>query len=163
MTEEEKLEANKIIVEYLGYKTWLRPTTYNIEGNPVTLWKLHYHESMEWLWPVVVKLMRDERCFDFIINDKCVMINSAGYSFYRKKSNYSDYSSEISTIFAAVVDFLTYLNESDNWVIKRISKWADSERIVFEDMRERDANKLVGKLNRKEPDPMSIMYIAVKL
>jgi hypothetical protein len=105
-------ENNKLIAEFMGVETTSDATNsmYHYEGNSIGR-NLHYHNSWDWLMPVVEKIESDER-YDVDIlqygtrireNQKNIVSNIADISFDKK----------IEHTYDAVVEFINQLNNNN--------------------------------------------------
>ena len=82
------MEENKLIAEFMGYKTYKMNGYLNVEyadNNHRTIQDTHYHSSWDWLMPVVEKIRevtsydRDKFSTEVIIYGNKTTIKSGGY------------------------------------------------------------------------------------
>lgn len=112
MKKEEIIENNKLIAEFMefpintietlgkreiyGYYTINVPTKYTMYGKEYAhIDKLRFHESWDWLMPVV------EKCFSFKDNDKMSELTNK-FDFYN-----------INEMYNAVITYIKWYNEEN--------------------------------------------------
>ena len=95
-------ENNKLIAKFMGYdkKSYLTKEDYI------------YHNSWDWLMPVIEKIENSKECFSFEIKESFVFISSNGHNFIHHW-NYSEYSSKIEAVYMAVIDFIKWYNDEN--------------------------------------------------
>jgi hypothetical protein len=119
MSEEEILEGNKLIAEFMGYK-YINPKDscdrwgWYLNGDNSTsinyLKELKYHSSWDCLMPVVEKIesilsISDEDYYSITIRrDECILNN--GYSDIIKHSLPNQ--SKIESIYKVVIEFINF-------------------------------------------------------
>lgn len=100
--DNETLESNKLIADFMGYK-WPSTDLYSDkEVKEIThseIKKLNYHSSWDWLMPVIKKI-------ENINHDSAVILEEQG------KVLLLPIYSEINKVWCAVVEFIKWYNEN---------------------------------------------------
>jgi hypothetical protein len=111
MSDEEIESNNKLIVEFMGWKvipTHSKELRYeNLEGNHYYLHKLKFHNSYDWLMPVVECI--ENLNFQFWIGKYGTSIKS------EKIGNFEVNIKEpkkLNAIYFAVIEFIKYYNKT---------------------------------------------------
>ena len=109
LTEQEILEGNKLIAEFLGIEKKIygeTGITYYIDNIPYQLFKLKYHSSWDWLMNIVEKCESIKVCnkggFAFIITGTMCQWDSVTYIGKTK----------IEAVWKAVVEFIKFYNNN---------------------------------------------------
>ena len=115
MTQEEILEGNKLIAEFMGIK--IIQSRYGCNHPLVTCpypdySNLKYHSSWDWLMPVVEKIendLQDSFNVDIINKNQCEIVRNGneficGYGFE------TIYHSKIKAVYYSVVEFIKWYN-----------------------------------------------------
>ena len=113
MQEQEIIEGNKLIVEFIGYKFiedghqyWRLSDKHLLLEN-----ELKYHSSWDWLMPVVLKINTMDN-FDYsvkIFTMDCQIENSKGEIIVRCECKYNP-DELINSVWEAVVEFIKWYN-----------------------------------------------------
>lgn len=110
MTNEEILEGNKLIAEFMGLETITLKVDNNGEGicikKPMATTQIpvKYHESWDWLMPVVIKI--EETGYIFHMISKNIYIPAIGYIHYGDV-----YNTKIEVLYESVVYFIKDQNK----------------------------------------------------
>jgi hypothetical protein len=101
MTQQEILEGNKLIAEFMGYKQsviigvlFIHETKLNL-----TISELKYHSSWDWLMPVVGKIKECLKNGNYI-DTRTTFLTIQHLSIFE----------DIETVYAAVVEFIKWHN-----------------------------------------------------
>lgn len=111
MTQEEILEGNKLIAEFMGYdyfkNHYIHRDSNTPIGNMFTEDKIQYHSSFDWLMPVVEKIEALGYSV-FIQNDCCwLRVARAGMKI-PIITHLSD--NKITSTYKAVIEFIKWYN-----------------------------------------------------
>jgi hypothetical protein len=115
-------EENKLIAEFMGYKTYEHTNSIAIrlleenEFNSIDIGHIHtkFHASWDWLMPVVEKI-RKIHCYDrgdifnvqFIISNDRIEFYQGGYT---KEESYWYQNNGIESVYKAVIGCITMYN-----------------------------------------------------
>lgn len=105
------MKDNKLIAEFMGYKT-SNCITYRINDISLEPKEMQYHSSWDWLMPVVDKIRMLEIVEDFNINitcDVCIEgISNLSIHIYVEGN-----STTLKTTYKAVVEFIKWHNKQE--------------------------------------------------
>jgi hypothetical protein len=99
-------ENNKLIAEFMGYKTYKMNGYLNVEyadNNHRTIQDTHYHTSWDWLMPVVEKIQK--------LYEECMDYNNQMPEDYYYKVLDKGISTPREIIYKAVVEFIKQYNK----------------------------------------------------
>lgn len=117
LTEQEILEGNKLIAEFLGIEKKIygeTGITYYIDNIPYQLFKLKYHSSWDWLMPVVEKIELDNSAV-VINNNECMIVHYGKPDESIEKDfskTFNSGNTKIETTWIAVVAFIKFYNNN---------------------------------------------------
>lgn len=103
MTQQEILKNNMIIAAFVGY--------IRSDNKDIDVWEmnsLRYHESWDWLMPVVEKIER--MGFDVVIKDKHCHLHRPSNAF----GEYGYGSTKIYAVYTCVLNFISWFNTKNN-------------------------------------------------
>ncbi len=117
MNEQEILENNKLIAEFMGckqvddsYEIDCLPFAGHINSNG---YGLHYNSSWDWLMPVVEKIENIEisEFKPFAVNIECAECTIKDYRGMTDSVSYCENSTKIEATWLAVVEFIKWYNQ----------------------------------------------------
>lgn len=117
MTQEEIIEGNKLIAEFMGLHFhkigWV--DKYHIDGN-YECERLDYYGSWDWLMPVVEKIEIDCTCdvhiyghYNWKESNRCSILDWKDNEIVSKSND-----SKSQCVFDAVIEFIKWYNETQN-------------------------------------------------
>lgn len=109
MTKEKIINGNMLVANFMGdyFDTGLEPAYYIRKNQEYDVRFAHYHDSWDWLIPVLAQIMRQE----FTIPKFNLPMVNAKEKFHREI--YSDlYWKNIEDIFKEVVIFVNIYNKN---------------------------------------------------
>ena len=117
MSEQEIIEGNKLIAEFMGIKQndfghWINKNHLLGSQSKLFDFELKYHSSWDWLMPVVEKIendLQDSFNVDIINKNQCEIVRNGneficGYGFE------TIYHSKIKAVYYSVVEFIKWYN-----------------------------------------------------
>lgn len=117
MSEQEIIEGNKLIAEFIGIKQndfghWINKDHLLGSQSKLFDFELKYHSSWDWLMPVVEKIendLQDSFNVDIINKNQCEIVRNGneficGYGF--ETVNHS----KIEAVYNSIVEFIKWYN-----------------------------------------------------
>jgi hypothetical protein len=114
----ETIETNKLIAEFMGWKKdigyrkgkpidgFIKPN----DGRHFPLYRFRFHESWDWLMPVVEKI--ESLGFYVRIHGKSTLIfKKDGYNIINRPYGYGKEKSKIDHTYKAVIEFIKWYNK----------------------------------------------------
>lgn len=114
MKEQEIIEGNKLIAEFLGWKILKGSNRMSVYMDALYQDDLNYHSSWNWLMPVVEKI---EALCNTDYDTSVVYIADISCTIEVRINNSLEYSKEINSdkkinaTFKSVVEFIKWYNE----------------------------------------------------
>ena len=108
MSEQEILEGNKLIAEFLEIDKKIygeTGITYYIDGIPYQIFKLKYYSSWDWLMPVVEKIQSLNYVYE-ICNGACRIKIPTDRGWWLEETT-------IKSVFSAVIEFIKWYNSNE--------------------------------------------------
>lgn len=115
MTDKEIVKSNKLIAKFMGYESYkYRDYTMFVleDNNHRTMIDLHYHNSFDWLMPVVEKIEsieHDDIYYEFSIHGGCcvyVMSNNG-----KEIVCIDNEDTKLLCLYKSIVEFIKLYNK----------------------------------------------------
>jgi hypothetical protein len=110
MTEQEIIEGNKLIAEFMELKRGTTWKVWNGYANFTEYNDLKYHESWDWLMPIVENIERID--WNVNINQVCCIYDNQHKTTTSGKSISKSGATKIESVWLAVVDFIKWYNQN---------------------------------------------------
>ena len=113
MIQEEILEGDELIAEFMGLEFTGKQGIYFLKPNRKLPNKLNYHSSWDWLMPVVEKI-RDKNCFVHVYFPRKLNVTTCeihNMEFLEKNFDIKKTGQGVTPIFEACVEFIKWYNQ----------------------------------------------------
>jgi hypothetical protein len=110
MTEQEILEGNKLIAEFMGYKYFPNNSLNGIKGvyekegkSLMLITDFTYHSSWDWLMPVVEKIGSLECVYHWELTQNTFTIYS--------DEDFQHFGTDIERVCTTIIEFIKWYND----------------------------------------------------
>jgi len=110
MTDKEILENNKLIANFYDTYLTVKYITTTVQQHISNYKDLRFHESWDWLMPVIIKIEK----LGFSVDTKychCIIINGLNCDKYININTLKE--SKIKAVYEAIIKFIKWYNEKN--------------------------------------------------